>query len=145
MTKEEISIFPFTHSCPAQIRYNDVDVSGHVNNGMYHSYFDIGRHAYFHDMFQSDSFGEGRSVVLAQVNTTYVKEVKLHDTLEVKSSVSRWGNSSFDMIQAIFRDKEGEKELVTYNLSTFVSLYNGKPSPIPNDWKEKVAYLEKKK
>ena len=33
---------------PIQIRFNDIDGMGHVNNAIYHEYFDTARLEYFH-------------------------------------------------------------------------------------------------
>ena len=33
----------FFHKTPIQIRFNDVDVVGHVNNSVYQNYFDAAR------------------------------------------------------------------------------------------------------
>ena len=34
---------PFRHSITVQLRFNDFDMLGHLNNSMYFSYFDIGK------------------------------------------------------------------------------------------------------
>ena len=36
----------FFHETPLQIRFNDVDVMGHVNNSVYQNYFDVARLRY---------------------------------------------------------------------------------------------------
>jgi acyl-CoA thioesterase FadM len=40
----------FRHCTPLQLRFNDVDVLGHVNNEMYFAYMDLGKMRYFQDM-----------------------------------------------------------------------------------------------
>ena len=37
----------FVSDVPIQMRFNDVDALGHVNNSMYQQYFDLGRVDYF--------------------------------------------------------------------------------------------------
>ena len=36
----------YKHSMPVQIRFNDVDQYGHVNNNAYFAYYDLGKQDY---------------------------------------------------------------------------------------------------
>ena len=42
--EEEIK---FNHTLPIQLRFNDVDKFGHVNNTVYFSFYDLGKTEYF--------------------------------------------------------------------------------------------------
>lgn len=37
----------FHHTLPIQLRFNDVDKFGHVNNTVYFSFYDLGKTEYF--------------------------------------------------------------------------------------------------
>ena len=37
----------FNHTLPIQLRFNDVDKFGHVNNTVYFSFYDLGKTEYF--------------------------------------------------------------------------------------------------
>ena len=39
--------YPFKCSTPLQLRFNDVDALGHVNNSVYFQFFDLGKTQYF--------------------------------------------------------------------------------------------------
>ena len=41
---------PFRTVLPLQIRFNDIDLLGHVNNEMYFAYMDLGKMRYFQEM-----------------------------------------------------------------------------------------------
>lgn len=140
MTRDEVRQWQFRYEMPIQIRYNDIDSHGHVNNGVYHAYYDMGRTGYLEGVLHT--FGEGRNVIIAQANTSYVREVFQKDVLSVKSTIIRWGNSSFDMLQGLFRQTADGEELVSFNVTTFVSLLYGKPSPVPQEWKDLVDAYE---
>lgn len=139
MTKEEVAQYSFTHSLDIQIRFTDLDINGHVNNGIFHSYFDLGRANYFLSVFQART----GNTLIAQVNTTYVQPLLIQDKICIKSSVVRWGNSSFDMLQAVFKQVDDSQQLICFNMTTFVHLDNGRPSPIPQTWKDAVKAFEK--
>ena len=38
---------PFRHSIPVQLRFNDIDILGHLNNSVYFTLFDLGKTRYF--------------------------------------------------------------------------------------------------
>lgn len=139
MRKEEVQLQKFHHSVDIQIRFNDLDINGHVNNGVYHSYFDLGRMHFFNDVLREKT----RTTLIAQVNTTYVKPLLIDDKICIKTKVIRWGNSSFDVLQAIFKQNSDFEELANYNITTFVYHSNEKPAPIPEEWKTRVAEFEK--
>ena len=37
----------FKHSVPVQLRFNDTDALGHVNNSVYFTFYDLGKSEYF--------------------------------------------------------------------------------------------------
>lgn len=37
----------FKHSVPVQLRFNDADALGHVNNSVYFTFYDLGKTEYF--------------------------------------------------------------------------------------------------
>jgi len=139
MTREEVLQQSFAHSVDIQIRFTDLDNNGHINNGIYHSYYDLGRLHFFKEVLQEKT----SSSIIAQVNTTYVVPLYLTDTICVKNKVIRWGNSSFDMLQAVFKKEGDSLVLANFNVTTFVHLDNEKPSPVPEKWKNAVMNFQK--
>ena len=45
-------VFPFRHRMKVQIRFNDIDTLGHVNNAVYFTNFDLGKAKYFSELVQ---------------------------------------------------------------------------------------------
>ena len=41
---------PFFHSTAVQIRFNDVDMLGHLNNNIYFTFMDLAKARYFNDI-----------------------------------------------------------------------------------------------
>ena len=42
----------FFHRLPVQIRFNDVDRYGHVNNNAYFAYYDLGKQEYLYKVLK---------------------------------------------------------------------------------------------
>lgn len=145
MKAEDILKYSFNHAHPIQVRYNDIDLAGHVNNAVYHEFFDLGRTYYFKDVLGEKPFTYEQNIVIAQSNTTYFKEVFLEDELQIVSKIIRFGTKSFDMVQALLRNTPEGAELTTYNYTTFVSMNFKKhqPQAIPSHWIDKITVFEK--
>ena len=45
--------YPFRHETPAQLRFNDFDMLGHLNNSIYVTLLDLGKSHYFTDVMPS--------------------------------------------------------------------------------------------
>lgn len=133
----------FKKGVPIQIRFNDIDVQGHVNNSVYFNYFDLGRLDYFGNIFGHDLGDREQGVIIASTKTDYLKELGLYDPIEVVTRVIRLGNKSFDILQQV-RNRE---TLMVYCESTTVMVcYNfqdHQPIPMPREWREAIRKFEK--
>ncbi|MDR2963077.1 MAG: acyl-CoA thioesterase [Bacteroidales bacterium] len=141
---EDIANFTFNHARAIQIRYNDIDVMGHVNNAVYHEYFNFGRVHYFFDMLGSEAFAQ-TEVVVAQTNTTYMREVLIEDDIQIVSKIIRFGTKSMDMLQVLVSQSEEGFVLHTFNVTTFVCVNTNTrvSEPIPEEWKRTIEKFEK--
>ena len=66
----------FRHSIPVQMRFNDVDVLGHVNNSVYFTYYDLGKSAYFTTIRKGELDWMKPDVVVANVNCNFYSRCK---------------------------------------------------------------------
>ena len=105
-------------STKIQIRFNDVDMAGHVHNGIYLSYFEQARMDFFHRLFEGKQWDwKTNGIVLAKNEVNYHKPIFLHDEILVHTWVEKIGNSSFIMSYEIIRD---DSTLCTSGSSTLV-------------------------
>lgn len=142
MKAEEVAEYNFNHSTQAQVRYNDIDLAGHVNNACFHEYFDLGRTYYFHEVL--GDFSQEKHVAIVQSNTTFLQELFFNDELQVVSKVVRLGTKSFDLLQAILRENDEGFTLCTFTVTTFVCMNyaTGETHEIPTDWRIKLQEFE---
>ncbi len=106
-----------------QIRWSDIDQLGHVYNGQYQHFYDIGKSDFFEKVLGLDhnwaQSGEGFLTVRTLNN--YYAPVEMHEDIEVLTTVSRLGTKSFDMMQTMVSATTGEKKsdshsvIVCYN------------------------------
>lgn len=134
----------FRHHTPIQIRFNDLDILGHVNNAVYQHYFDLARMEYFSEVIGFNLDWKKFGVIMAGISIDYFKPVKINDSVSVRSRVVRIGEKSLTMNQEIYHSETGE--IKCSNRATMVgfSMEKNHTMEIPSAWKEQIFYFEGK-
>lgn len=104
----EIKHHDFKFSMPIQMRWNDLDALGHVNNAVYVTYFEIARGLY---MLKACSGWDWHKdmFLIGNVNVNFQKELLLScKDVKVHIRTSKIGTKSFVLEYAITSDKDGE-------------------------------------
>ncbi|MCD2199777.1 acyl-CoA thioesterase [Halobacterium sp. KA-4] len=121
--------FPFTTT--VDVRYQDHDTLGHVNNAVYVTYLEEARVAYLTE--HAGLSMENLSMVVAHLDVDFVEPVRHAESVEVAIDVTDVGGSSFTMAYEIRHENsvavEAESVQVTINSDT------GKSHPVPKAWR----------
>lgn len=132
------------HIFPIQIRFNDIDMVGHVNNVVYGHYCDLARITFMNEIFQGafDLQQGDRILILVHTDFDFCKPTVFGDRLHVESRVLRVGQRSLQLEHKVV-DEEGVLRassrcvLSTYDRSTGTSF------PLPSEWRDLFTqYLE---
>ncbi len=92
----------FRHSADLQLRFNDVDRLGHVNNSIFQQFFDLGRLRYFEAQLAPPMRWDGVVVVVARIEIDFIAPLHLSDGPAVATRVHSIRPKSFHMQQAIY-------------------------------------------
>ena len=84
-----------------QIRFADLDPLGHVSNNAYSEYFELAR-VYWLNAIE----GKRPSVVVANLNIDFIKEVKLTDQLHIITACVKKGSKSLQLSQNLFANDQ---------------------------------------
>jgi len=136
--------YNFFHNTEIQVRFNDVDMMGHVNNAVYQNYFDYGKVKYFNEVLGEDVDWQENGLVLAKITVEYFTPILLNENICIRSKIIRIGNKSMDMLQEIFDSESGETK--STGLSVMVGYnFNSKSTVlIPIVWKQSFRSFEQK-
>ena len=144
MEKETITETDFKAKLPIQIRFNDIDALGHINNNIYLSFFDLGKVDYFDRMRGSSvSWTEG-TIVLAHLEMDFLSPTFYREKVAVESKVVRVGNKSGEFHQRLINLQTGEVKCVCQSVFVFIDSESQKPAPIPHVWREAINKYEGK-
>ncbi len=136
--KEEV----FKATVPIQIRFNDIDALGHINNNVYFSFFDLGKTTYFEDLQASHVSWTQGMIVIARIEVDFILPVFYREIIAVDSKITKIGNKSAVFIQQIRNVSTGEIKcramsvVVTYNPETLTAM------PIPQVWRDAISDFE---
>lgn len=94
---ENINIDNFKFKAPLTIRWNDLDMLGHVNNVYYFEYFQIGRGLYMQAISKEWDWTKNMFVI-AHIACDYFIELKLTDKQPmIRMRTSSIGTKSFEI------------------------------------------------
>ncbi|MDA3780931.1 MAG: thioesterase family protein [Bacteroidales bacterium] len=133
----------FYHTTKIQIRFNDIDVLGHVNNSVFQNYFDLARTRYFEDVISEKINWKNNTLVLAKIEIEYLIPIFLEEDIIIYTKILHLGNKSITMIQKIVNTQT--KEIKTINTATLVTFNypTNKAITIPNSWRTDINRFER--
>ena len=101
-------ISEFHHSVDLQIRFNDIDILGHLNNTVYFSFYDTGK-AYFFKSIRGERMDWKKvDTVIANVDCAYMKPIYFGESLQVLTRCVSIHEKSFRLQQVIVEKNTGE-------------------------------------
>ncbi len=122
--KHTAEVQHFRHTLPIQIRFNDVDRYGHVNNNAYFAYYDLGKEEYLRSVLQTDYRASDVVPVIANINADFIQPIFYGDEIVIETRVSHLGNKSFTLTQrAVNKSTQSvvcqcQTVMVCFNLQT---------------------------
>lgn len=105
-----------------QIRFNDIDLAGHVHNAVYLSYFEQGRLDFFKALADENWDWKKHGLILGRNEIDYLKPVKLWDEVYVRTKSDHVGNKSFTLSYELYRKKDGQEIIYTKGRSILVCM-----------------------
>ena len=123
---------------PIQIRFNDVDQMGHINNAVIMEYLDLGKDAFFSSRGLPPSKGDF-TVVIVHYEVDFKRQIHYNDHICVETAIERFGTKSLTMLQRVVDRESGD---VCVECRTVLSGYRrstGSSAVIPDDVKHRLA------
>jgi len=135
----------FEFTTTVDVRYNDLDTYGHVNNAIYGTYVEEARVDYLETVLGgeiADITGEGdeTGMVVANLQLDFEQPIRLADEVTVGVRVPRLGEKSFPFEYEIRSQGHvaatGETTMVAYDRGVGGSVL------IPDSWRDAIGEFE---
>jgi Predicted thioesterase len=132
----------FNHITPIQLRFNDFDALGHVNNSVYFSFYDLGKTSYFDEVLPGMSLSKEVGVVIGHIEVSFLMSVYPGENVAVETAVVEIGNKSFKILQKLIDlDTKDVKSVC----NTVMVCYDAKTKTthtISDTWRKAMADFE---
>ena len=94
------------HKLDLQIRFNDIDQMGHVNNAVIMEFFDLGKDRFFRARGLPPEEGDF-TVMVVHYEVDFRSQIRKSDAIAVETEVERIGNKSLTVLQRIVEQGTG--------------------------------------
>ena len=141
---DDIDNITFRCSTPIQLRFNDIDTLGHVNNTIYFSFFDLAKSDYFNRVNGGWVGWSDVPIVVANINCDFIAAVKFDEQIEVRTAVESIGDKSFKVVQAIVNTTTGELKCVCRSIMVYFDTATGIPISVPQKWRDNLNRFEQR-
>lgn len=139
---EENSQTVFHHRLPVQIRFNDVDSYGHVNNNAYFAYYDLGKEGYLRTVLDVDYRNADVVPVIANINADFLSPIFYGDDIVIETRVSHIGNKSFTLQQRAINTKTGTVVCQCATVMVCFNLKRQESADMPQDYRKAIEEYE---
>ena len=133
--------FQFRHTLPIQLRFNDIDQFGHVNNSIYFTYYDLGKADYFARVHPDLDLGRD-GVVVVNIEANFLSPILGADKVAVQTTVAEIGNKSMTLLQQVLNTETKEVKCTCKSILVAFDLKKNESRIIPEDWIEAVSAYE---
>lgn len=118
------------HTLPIQIRFNDVDQMGHVNNAVIMEYFDLGKEHFFQEHGMPPEKADF-TVMIVHLEVDFQSQIRFHDRIAVETEVENVGNKSLKVLQRVVDTAGGRVCATCHTVLSGFRRSTGKSEVIP--------------
>ena len=120
-----------------------MDALGHVNNAMYFRYAESGRIAYFTTVGADVGLaGGGEGPILADIQCTFLGQVKYPAELEIGTRTAKLGTKSFTIEAAMFLAGEDTPVATSRAVVVWFDYTQQQSTPLPDALRRRVFEFE---
>jgi acyl-CoA thioester hydrolase len=120
----------FPHSMPVQLRFNDIDILGHLNNIVYFSLYDLAKARFLQSIRKEKIDWRRVECVIANVNCSYIRQIRFGEEIEVKTRCLHIGERSFTLQQCLVEIPTQDIRSVCETIMVCFDPATGKSAPM---------------
>lgn len=128
---------------PVQVRFNDVDRFGHVNNTAYFSLYDLGKVEYMRAVLGGGFEQDDVVPVVANINADFIRPIFYGDPIEIETATVHLGHKSFRLFQRAVNTETGDVMCQCSTTMVCFSLTAQESVDIPASLREAIERYER--
>jgi acyl-CoA thioester hydrolase len=134
--------FDFHFSLDAQLRFNDVDIFGHINNSVYLQLFDLAKVKYFEAVLGGPVDWHDATVVVVNINSSFYSPAYFEEPLTVVTTVGKISVHSFILEQRIFNPQTGDVKCTAKTVMAGFDPKTASGIEVPKKWVNALLNFE---
>ena len=123
---------------PLQIRFNDVDKFGHVNNTVYFQFYDTAKTDYIATVCKGVDW-ERLAIVVVKIEAEFVSQIKGNDHIAGRTRIVKIGNKSFHLEQDVIDSDTHEVKSRCFSVMVLYDLERQQTIPLPDEWRKAIT------
>lgn len=131
----------FKHNIPLQLRFNDVDKFGHINNAVYLTFYDLGKTDYFESVCPNVDW-ERDAIVVVHIDVNFMSQIFSTDHVAVETAVTSIGTKSFDLAQRVINTQTGEVKCYCRSTMVAYDLAQHSSKALTDEWVASICAYE---
>lgn len=129
---------------PIQLRFNDIDILGHLNNIVYFSLFDTAKAQYFQAVFNGTWDWNKVETVIANVNCSFINSAYYGENLAIYTRCEEMGLKSFTLRQVLVNLDTMEVKAVCDSVMVSYDPATKRSTPIKESTRSRFEAFEKR-
>lgn len=136
MTEEVCNTFH--HVMPLQIRFNDVDKFGHVNNTIYFQFYDTAKTEYFASVCGNVDW-ERVGIIVVKIEAEFISQIKANSHIAARTHVVSIGHKSFHLEQELIDTDTQEVKSRCLSVMVLYDLETQQTMSFPDEWRKAIT------
>ena len=128
----------FHHVVPLQIRFNDVDKFGHVNNSVFFQFYDTTKTDYLSCVCE-DLDWERVAIMVVKIEAEFFAQIRAGSHIAGRTRVVKIGNKSFHLEQEVFDTDTQELKSRCLSIMVLYDLEHQQTMPLPDAWRQAIS------
>ena len=142
--EHQLSEIKFNHRMDVQLRFNDVDRFGHVNNSVYFELYDMAKAEYLHESLDFAFEKQPIVPVVANINADFFLPIYYGDPIVLETAVVHIGTKSFTLLQQALNTKTNAVVCQCRTIMVCFSQKELTAVPVPDYVREAFEAYERK-
>ena len=139
MTEERNKVFH--HVMPLQIRFNDIDKFGHVNNTIYFQFYDTTKTDYFAKVCKNVDW-ERIAIIVVKIEAEFLAQIKGDSHIAGRTRIVKLGNKSFHLEQDVIDVDTQEVKSRCLSIMVLYDLEHQQTIPLPDEWRRAIINFD---
>lgn len=135
---------PYRHVTPIQIRFNDIDMIGHINNNAYLEYMDLGKTAYFNAIKPDLVNWKHINVVIVNINCDFFSPGYIKEPIAVLTTVTSISQRSVKLEQRIINMETGDVKCIGRTVMAGFDPKTAQGAEIDPEWVKAICDFEER-